>query len=306
MMQEVRRVTVRVPATAANLGPGYDCLGVALDIWNELTVERGPFRVDIRGEGADQLPRDETNLIVRSVAAAFDAAGKPVPELAYVCHNVIPLTRGLGSSSAAIVSGLAAGARLSGADAELDSAALMEMAADMEGHPDNAAPATLGGFRVGVRDGERWIADRVRIPEGMSAVLFIPDVEGSTAAARAILPDEVPRADAVFNLGSAALLVNALASGNLGMLRRATEDRLHQPVRSRLYRGMSALISAALAGGAHGAFLAGAGPTVMALATGREDAVLDKMKEAAHTLGVPGRGLITHPVEQGVHLVEAV
>ena len=304
-MQEIRRVKVRVPATAANLGPGYDCLGMSLDIWNELTVERGPFRVEIRGEGADQLPRDETNLIVRSVAAAFEAVGKPLPELAYACQNVIPLTRGLGSSSAAIVSGLAAGARLSGADAKLDKAALMGMAADMEGHPDNAAPATLGGCRVGVHDGERWIADRIRMPDGMNAVLFIPDVEGSTAAARAVLPDEVPRADAIFNVGRAALLVNALASGNLGMLRRATEDRLHQPVRSRLYRGMNALISAALAGGAHGAFLAGAGPTVMALTTGREDTVLDSMKEAAQSLDLPGRGLVTHPVEQGVYVVEA-
>ena len=296
---------VRVPATAANLGPGYDCLGMSLDIWNELTVERGPFRVEIRGEGADQLPRDETNLIVRSVAAAFEAVGKPLPELAYACQNVIPLTRGLGSSSAAIVSGLAAGARLSGADAKLDKAALMGMAADMEGHPDNAAPATLGGCRVGVHDGERWIADRIRMPDGMNAVLFIPDVEGSTAAARAVLPDEVPRADAIFNVGRAALLVNALASGNLGMLRRATEDRLHQPVRSRLYRGMDALIAAALEGGAHGACLAGAGPTVMALTTGREDTVLERMTEAARRLDVPGRGLVTHPVEQGVHVVEA-
>jgi len=298
-------VKVRVPATAANLGPGYDCLGMSLDIWNQLTVERGPFRVEIRGEGADHLPRDETNLIVRSVAAAFEAAGRPLPELAYVCCNVIPLTRGLGSSSAAIVSGLTAGARLSGADAELDKAALMGMAADMEGHPDNAAPATLGGCRVGVRDGERWITDRIRTPDGMNAVLFIPDVEGSTAAARAVLPDEVPMADAIFNVGRAALLVNALASGNLGMLRRATEDRLHQPVRSRLYRGMDALIAAALEGGAHGACLAGAGPTVMALTTGREDTVLERMAEAARRLDVPGRSLITHPVDQGVHVVEA-
>jgi len=303
-MHEIRRTTVRVPATAANLGPGYDCLGMALDIWNELTVERGPFRVDVRGEGADQLPRDETNLIVRSVAAAFGAAGKPVPDLSYLCRNAIPLTRGLGSSSAAIVGGLMAGAQLSGAD--LDGPALFDLAADIEGHPDNAAPATLGGCRIGVRDGKRWIADRINMPAGLSAVLFIPDVEGSTATARAVLLDKVPMVDAVFNMGRAALLVNALASGNLHMLRQATEDRLHQPMRSGLYRGMSDLIDAALAGGAHGAFLAGAGPTVMALTTGNEDTVLDSMKETALRLDVPGRGLVTHPVEQGAHVVEAI
>ncbi|NQU97529.1 MAG: homoserine kinase [Chloroflexi bacterium] len=303
-MHEIRRTTIRVPATAANLGPGYDCLGMALDIWNELTVERGPFRVDVRGEGADQLPRDETNLIVRSVAAAFGAAGKPVPDLSYLCRNAIPLTRGLGSSSAAIVGGLMAGAQLSGAD--LDGPALFDLAADIEGHPDNAAPATLGGCRIGVRDGKRWIADRINMPAGLSAVLFIPDVEGSTATARAVLLDKVPMVDAVFNMGRAALLVNALASGNLHMLRQATEDRLHQPMRSGLYRGMSDLIDAALAGGAHGAFLAGAGPTVMALTTGNEDTVLDSMKETALRLDVPGRGLVTHPVEQGAHVVEAI
>ncbi len=303
-MHEIRRTTVRVPATAANLGPGYDCLGMALDIWNEVAVERGPFRVNVRGEGADQLPRDETNLIVRSVAAAFDAAGKPVPDLSYACHNAIPLTRGLGSSSAAIVGGLMAGAQLSGAD--LDGPALFDLAADIEGHPDNAAPATLGGCRIGVRDGKRWIADRINMPAGLSAVLFIPDVEGSTATARAVLPDEVPIVDAVFNMGRVALLVNALASGNLHMLRQATEDRLHQPMRSRLYRGMNDLIDAALEGGAHGAFLAGAGPTVMALTTGNEDTVLDSMKETALRLDVPGRGLVTHPVEQGAHVVETI
>ena len=303
-MHEIRRTTVRVPATAANLGSGYDCLGMALDIWNEVAVERGPFRVDVRGEGADQLPRDETNLIVRSVAAAFGAAGKPVPYLSYACHNAIPLTRGLGSSSAAIVGGLMAGAQLSGAD--LNGPALFDLAADIEGHPDNAAPATLGGCRIGVRDGKRWIADRISMPEGLSAVLFIPDVEGSTVTARAVLPDEVPMVDAVFNMGRVALLVNALASGNLHMLRQATEDRLHQPMRSRLYRGMNDLIDAALAGGAHGAFLAGAGPTVMALTTGNEDTVLDSMKETALRLDVRGRGLVTHPVEQGAHVVETI
>ncbi|MBM3957306.1 MAG: homoserine kinase [Gemmatimonadetes bacterium] len=296
---------VRVPATAANLGPGYDCLGMALDIWNELTVERGPFRVNITGEGAAQLPRDETNLIVKTVVAAFEAAGEPVPGLSYTCRNAIPLTRGLGSSSAAIVSGLAAGAKLSGLDRRLDRAALFSMAADIEGHPDNAAPATLGGCRVGIRDGDRWIADRVRLPEGIVAVLFIPDVEGSTATARAILPREVPMVDAVFNMGRAALLVNALASGNLGFLRQATEDRLHQPARSRLYPGMNELIGAALDAGAHGAFLAGAGPAVMALATARHDAVLAGMEQAARELGVAGRAIATRPVETGVQVVEA-
>jgi len=304
-MQETRRATVRVPATAANLGPGYDCLGMALDIWNELTVEPGPFRFSIRGEGADQLAKDETNLIVTSVARAFESVGLPLPEMAYECRNAIPLTRGLGSSSAAIVAGLKAGARLSGADAQMDDMALFGMAADLEGHPDNAAPAVLGGCRVGIRDGERWISGGIELPEDMKAVLYVPDVEGSTATARAVLPGEVPRTDAVFNIGRAALLANAFATGDLSMLPQATEDRLHQPARSTLYKGMNELIQAAIEGGAQGAFLSGAGPTVMALTVGGESAVLDGMNETARRLGIPGQGLITRPVEQGAHIVEA-
>jgi len=304
----MRRVTVRVPATAANLGPGFDCLGVALDIWNELTVERGAFRVEIEGEGAEQLPRDDSNFIVKSVDAAFRAAGSPLPEFAYRCRNVVPLTSGLGSSSAAIVSGVAAGILMRDEKTELDADSLnavMGIAADMEGHPDNAAPATFGGCRVGVRDGRGWITDRIGLPQNMRAVLYMPGVEGSTATARAVLPEKVTRTDAVFNVGGAALLVNAFASGNLEVLRRATEDRLHQPVRSRMYPGMNALIQAALEAGAHGAFLSGAGPTVMALTTGDEPAVAEAMTEVARAMDLGGRVLVTDPTERGVHTVEA-
>jgi homoserine kinase len=304
-MNSLHRVTVRVPATTANLGPGFDCIGFALDIWNETTVERAPFAFNIIGEGEDTLPRDARNLVVTGVVTAFRVAGRPAPELAYSCKNTIPSSSGLGSSSAAIVSGLLAGAAFSGHKfAESD---LLDLAASIEGHPDNVAPAILGGCQIGVRHEGKWYTDHVKLPSGLKAVIFIPDrsSKGSTIETRMALAPEVSRSDAVYNIGRAAMLVNALASGNLEALRIATEDRLHQPARSHLFPYMNRLIKAALDAGAHGAFLSGAGPSVMALATHREMTVAYEMTEAARLFGLAGKTRIVDPSLKGGHMVKA-
>ena len=298
----LKSVTVRAPATTANLGPGFDSIGMALDLWNELTITRGEFSVSTVGEGADLVPQDTRNLIVTGVEAVFNYIGEPVPGLQYHCTNAIPFARGLGSSSAAIVSGLLAGSAISGAN--LPKEELTILAADIEGHPDNVAPAIYGGCTVGVRNGsEGWIVDQVSVPEDLYAVLYIPEILTNTHESRAVLPDQISRTDAVYNIGRAALLVNALSTGRLELLKHATDDRLHQPHRTQAFRAMPYLIAAALKGGAHGAFLSGAGPSVLALATGREVTISYEMSETARTHGVDGKPMILGVAHEGASVV---
>jgi homoserine kinase len=278
---------------------------MALELWNELSVEKGEFSIEIEGEDADaaSLPRDGSNLVVVGVETAFRSLDQPAPELSYRCANEIPYARGFGSSSAGIVGGLLAGFALAGVDA--DEATVLGLAADLDGHPDNVAPALKGGCCIGIHADSRWVTDRISLPEELKLVLYVPDEEGPTREARALLPAEVTRADAVFNVGRAAMLVNALSTGRLELLRYATDDRLHQPARSAVYPATSSIIRAALAGGAHGAFLSGAGPSIVALATGREMTVSYEMAEAARLHGLSGRVIVTEPSQRGAYVVEA-
>ena len=218
---ERNKVVVRVPATSANVGPGFDTIGMALDIWSEFTVERSDkFEIICEGEGSYDMPLDETNLVCLGMSAAFKAAGKPVPTLKYKLLNRIPYARGLGSSSAAIIGGLVAGLVLAGHRVPAwGSEELLNMACEIEGHPDNVAPALYGGIQLGIHNGTRWTTERVNLPPGLQCVCFIPDVIGKTSTARAALPEFISRKEAVFNIGRVAWLVNALATSNLDNLR---------------------------------------------------------------------------------------
>jgi homoserine kinase len=296
-------VTVRAPATTANMGPGFDSIGMALDLWNDLTVTKGKFSVSTTGEGADLLPQDTRNLVVTGLEAVYNYINEPVPQLQYECVNRIPYARGLGSSSTAIVSGLVAGSAISGVNLSLEE--LTVLAADIEGHPDNVAPALYGGCTVGVRNGdEKWIVDQIAFPDGLHAVLYVPEMQTNTHESRAVLQDQISRSDAVFNIGRAALLVNALSSGRLENLKYATQDKLHQPQRTQSFKAMPHLINAALKGGAHGAFLSGAGPSVMALSTGREVTISYEMAETARTFGVLGKPMIMPISTEGASVVD--
>ena len=297
------RVTVKVPATTANLGPGFDCMGMALDIWNSIEVELGPGGVEVNGEGAGSLPEDRSNLVHRSFRLPFEESGRGVPDVTIRCLNEVPLARGLGSSSAAAVGGLVAGNEMAGRP--LTSGGLLALAAETEGHPDNAAPALLGGCQIVVRDGPGLVTSRVPLPTDLQAVLFIPDMSMPTEQARDLLPSTVPRRDAVYNIGRAALLVRALATNDLSHLAVATEDMLHQPDRQSIFPAMKNIIRAALDAGALGAFLSGAGPTVLALTRGREMTVGYEMSDAAEKSGISGTVKVTRPVETGAHVVDA-
>ena len=295
------RITVQVPSTSANLGPGFDCLGMALDIWNSVDLELGSSGIEISGNGADTLPRDETNLVYRGFRLAFAEAGLSPRDARFVCDNRIPMERGLGSSTAAVVGGLVAGNEVCGRP--ISEVRLLELAAEMEGHPDNAAAALLGGCQIVVWEGERAVTAAIPVPDDLRAVVFIPDVPMPTGRAREVLPANVARQDAVYNIGRVALLVRALSTGDFTHLALATDDRLHQPARQTIFPAMKNIFRAALGAGALGVFLSGAGSSVLALTRGRENTVGYEMADAAAKSGVDGTVKVTRPTDQGAHVV---
>lgn len=261
-------VRVSVPATSANLGPGFDSLGLALSLHDELEAEvvGDGLVVEVEGAGADGVPRDETHLVVRAMRAAFDLMGEQPPGLRLSCHNRIPHARGLGSSSAAIVAGVVlARALVAGGQLLASDEALLDLAADLEGHPDNVAPAFLGGFVISGREDERWFAVRAGVDPRITAVAFVPPTGVETTVARGLLPANVPHADAAANSGRAALLVAAL-TGQPEHLLAATRDWLHQDQREPAMPATLALVRRLRADGVP-AVVSGAGPTVLAFGT---------------------------------------
>lgn len=262
-------VRVRVPATSANLGPGFDALGLALELHDEVGAEVVPdgCRVEVTGEGAGELPEDESHLVVRAMLAAFDVLGAQPGGLVVRCVNRIPQARGLGSSSAAIVAGvLLARGLVEDGQRILDDAGTLRLAAELEGHPDNVAPCLLGGFTIAWQEAAEGSGARAVALEPAAAVrptVLVPSRRGLTAGARAVLPGSVPHPDAARNAGRAALLVHALTA-DPSLLLAATEDRLHQRYRADGMPETAALVDELRAAGV-AAVVSGAGPSVLAL-----------------------------------------
>jgi len=276
---------------------------MALDLWNLVRLEVAPVtRVRVYGQGADSLPRSRANLVFRAVARLYREAGSPLPPLRLTCRNRIPLARGLGSSAAAGVGGLVAANHLCGCP--LSQERLLEIAAEMEGHPDNVAPALLGGCRIVAQEPEGLITAAVPLPRDLYAILYIPHQPMPTHQARAVLPRKVPRGDAIYNLAHVALLVHALHEGDLELLRQATRDRLHQPARQRLFPAMKYIFRAALNAGALGVFLSGGGSAVLALTRQRQLTIGYEMADAAEKMGVRGEVRVVRPARRGAHVVE--
>jgi homoserine kinase len=265
-------VRVTVPATSANLGPGFDSLGLALELRDELEarVTDSGLGIDVVGEGAGDVTRDETHLVVRAMRAAFDVLGGQPGGLLLSCRNRIPHARGLGSSSAAIVGGIVLARALveGGADSFTD-ASVFQLAAELEGHPDNVAPALHGGLTVAGVSGRTFYATRVFVDPGIRALAFVPPTALSTEVARGLLPEVVSHQHAAANAGRAALLVAALA-GQPDLLLTATADQLHQSYRRPAMPDSLDLVDRLRADG-HAAVVSGAGPTVLVLTTGDPD-----------------------------------
>ncbi|MDK3258381.1 homoserine kinase [Blastococcus capsensis] len=259
------RVRVRVPATSANLGPAFDCAGLALAHHDVLhfSVQASGLTVEVSGVGAGELPTDESHLVVRAFRAACAELGWTPPGLRVVAENAIPQGRGMGSSAAAVVAGVMGAWALCPEVDTIDGNAVLRLTTAMEGHPDNVAACLLGGLTLSWTGGEGVGADSLTVHEDVLPVVLVPDATLSTEVARGLLPDVVPHADAAFNAGRSALLVHALTSG--GLLLEATEDRLHQRQRAAAMPGTLALIER-LRGAGHAAVVSGAGPSVLVLA----------------------------------------
>lgn len=297
-------LTVHAPASSGNLGAGFDALSLALDLCNVFSAEPADrLTIENFGQGADSLARGADNLLYRAIGRAYAARGRTPPPLRLRCENRIPLSRGLGSSSSAIVAGLLLGNRLQGDPLGQDE--LLAIATEMEGHPDNVVSCLLGGVQVSVEREGRVLHCGVPINLPLAAVIFIPDFAMNTHEARRLLPGQVTLGDAVYNLGRSALLVAALSTGRGELLRAATEDRLHQPPRCALFPGMPSMFEAALAAGALGACLSGAGSTVLALAAEGHERIAAAFETRARELGLSGRARVLGIRAAGAEISES-
>lgn len=291
-------VKIRIPATTANLGCGFDTFGMSLGYYNYVTVTKAAaFSVKIIGQGEKFLSLAGNNLVVAAAAAAYDKAQRIMPPLAFVCENNIPLSRGMGSSSAAIIGGIFAANELMGKPLSLQD--MLDLAVSIEGHPDNVTPAIYGGFTVSAEENSRRYTARVELPDTLKAVLAVPDFQISTKKARAAIPKEVAFSDAVYNLGHAAYMALSLQQGDISGFGAMLNDRLHQPYRFPLISGAEDVVEAAVAAGAIGCVISGSGPTMISF-TEDDDILLDNiagaMQEAFAHNGVDSR-ILTLPMD---------
>jgi homoserine kinase len=263
-----RKVTVKVPATSANLGPGFDTLGMALSFYDELQVEAvagTDVFVDVHGEGQGEVPTNADNLVVQSIAHTFKKFGIPMPGLKLRAHNIIPHGRGMGSSGAAVVSGIVAAKGLLDGIVKISDKDLLDLATELEGHPDNVAPALFGGLTIAWEDESGPHHKKLFVHRGVSPLELVPNFKMSTALARSLQPQSVPHDDAVFNVSRSALLIAALTQSP-ELLMAATEDRLHQDYRASAMPETNALVQMMREHG-HAAVVSGAGPSVLVLSS---------------------------------------
>ncbi|GGH61060.1 homoserine kinase [Paenibacillus silvae] len=258
------KVTVKIPASTANLGPGFDTLGMALSLYAWLEIKpAAQTSFHLYGEHLTGLPLDKSNLIYEVAQMVFDEAGVSVPELEISMYSDIPLTRGLGSSASAIVGALAGANALIGSPLSNDK--LLDMATSLEKHPDNVGASLCGGIITAAWDGQRVDYIRIEPHQDLQALVIVPDFQLSTSKARDVVPKQFEKADVVHNVSRSSLLVAALASGRLDMIQKAMSDRIHQPYRASLVPGMAEILEHASEHGALGAALSGAGPTLLTL-----------------------------------------
>ncbi len=262
-----KRIRVTVPATSANLGPGFDTLGIALAVHDELeftTLNPGELEFDIRGVGSENIPRDESHLVIHSLRHSLNALGYELPGIRLRAHNVIPHGRGMGSSGAAIVAGVVAAAALIAPDREVDRDELLSLATALEGHADNVAPCLFGGLTIAWMDANNHPHSKeLMVHRGVSVLVLVPEFTLSTEVARSLQPEQVPHADAIFNLSRSALLIAALTQSPELMF-DATEDRLHQHYRASAMPETASLV-ADLREAGFAAVVSGAGPSVLVL-----------------------------------------
>jgi homoserine kinase len=292
-------IKISVPATSANLGPGFDCLGLALDIWNEVDLEEADsITYQVTGEGAERLNSHPKNLLTDSFKRVYEICGKQLKGVNIQAHNNIPLNSGLGSSAAAIVAGIFGANEL--LNKPLDTNTLLKLASDIEGHPDNVAAALLGGLVISLPANGQILTRRFDDLPPLNIVIVKPDVHWQTHVARSVLPKEVSRIDAVFNIAHALLVVDALRTGDLDLLLHAMDDRLHQPYRlNHIPGGLTAFTIAREFGAAA---LSGAGPSIICFVSNEKgEEAKQKLIDVFAKQGIEARVFMTKPSTLGTH-----
>lgn len=274
---------IRIPATSANIGSGFDSLGLALTLYNNVWVEESDV-IDIKSIDSTPVPTTEENLIYSSAKYFYNLYGKKFSGLKIIQENNIPMTRGLGSSSACIVGGIVGANALLGGIATQDE--LVNIAAELEGHPDNSTPAILGGLVTAVLDNKKVYHVKQNINNKLNFVAIIPNFELKTSTARGALPEMVTHKDAVYNLSRAALLSASLLEGKYENIKVAVSDKLHQPYRLKFIKGASEVFEAAYGFGAYGCYISGAGSTLMAIVDENNKDFYDKFKKSLGDMGL--------------------
>ena len=285
-------ITIKVPATTANIGSGFDCLGAALTLYNyfkftpiESTSETTELKIEIIGEEAHRLSKDKSNLVYQSFAKFYEKINQPIPSVAIEIELGIPLARGLGSSSTAILGGLMGANELAGKP--YSNTEIMNLAIEIEGHPDNVVPAFLGNCHLSVKDFEKWEICPIPWHSEVIPVVAIPNFELSTHEARSVLPKQLNYSDAVFDISHLGLLLRGLETNNSQWLKVALEDRLHQPYRQSLIKGYQELKNIAIENGAYGMVISGAGPTLLALTSSENnEKVVSSMAKTWENMGI--------------------
>ena len=296
-------VTVRVPATTANLGPGFDVLGLALNLYNHVEMKLSPhgLLIEVEGEGQANIPTDDTNIVYRAACKVWNRCGFTYPGIHIKLSNNIPLARGLGSSAAAITGGIVAANALAGYP--LSTEELLKLAIEFEGHPDNVAPALLGGLVMSIVDGDEIYSHKVEVKQDIQIGAIIPHFPLSTKAGRRLLPKQVLLEDAVYNISRTAFLVTAFLQNRFDLLQHGMQDRLHQPYRSTAIPGMELAFNRAKAAGAHGVAISGSGPTLVAFCLDNIDNVCREMESAFLEQGIDVSIMKLLPDNDGARVV---
>lgn len=293
--------TLKIPATSANLGPGYDVIGMALNIYNTFEVTLGTLEklvIEISGEGEAELPIDETNLVYKAVEEGCRKIGVAIPGLHIRLHNEVPLNRGMGSSSTAVIGGLMIAREISGG--KLDEETIIQTAVELEGHPDNLTPAYYGGVIVNYVEDNRYKTVKIIPPSPLKAVLLVPHIQISTRMARELLPARYSSKDMVHNLRAITLLITALQSGKYELLRTAMDDTVHTPYRAELIPNFYEVAEAAKEAGAFGCAISGSGSTIIALCDGNEEAIGNAMMNAFGEYAAKSRVIMADIAEEGI------
>ncbi len=296
-------VKIKVPATTANLGPGLDCMGIALDLYNYIELEEVGDGLKINVEGIDNeaIETDENNLVFKAVNKVFEKNNYKYKGLYLHQYNNIPIARGLGSSAACIVGGMLAANKLCGNFLSFDE--LMGLAVEMEGHPDNIVPAMVGGCVISVHNNSRVQYIKLDMPKELNFIISVPDFNLKTSEARKILPSSVPLKDAVYNISRAALLSAAIAKADEHLYNLFGEDMLHQPYRSSLIPGMNNVIENARKAGAQGAFLSGAGPSIIAVTNKGTKLIANQMEKTFLDHGISSKVIVSKASECGAEIL---